>query len=313
MHSSAAANWDLIVAASVRVTGEDTRRYRREAERGTLVRLRRGVYMETATWNGLSERERQVQRLRAYAVSSHSRPVFCHQSAAVLHDLPLYSPPDQVHVATATASGGRSDGDIRKHLITATAEDVIELDGLLTVTAPIAVALLAADLPFRHAVIPADALLRRDARLAGDMVVRTLPGVRAYRKASRVLNFASPLAESPGESLSRAVMSELGLPAPVLQHSFFDRRGRIGVVDFWWPEHNLIGEFDGRIKYSGAYGAGDEALWREKKREDRLRAVGPRMTRWTWDIADSPARLLAQLTAAGLPRPSAGRADKLRR
>jgi hypothetical protein len=160
--------------------------------------------------------------------------------------------------------------------------------------------------------VVADGLLRRDPRLSGDMVERTLPGVRAYRKASRVLDFASPLAESPGESLSRALISELGLPAPVLQHPFFDRRGRIGVVDFWWPEHNLIGEFDGRVKYSGGYGPGHEVLWNEKKREDRLRAVGPTVTRWTWEILASPARLLAQLIAAGLPRP-AGRADKLHR
>jgi hypothetical protein len=309
MHPTAALASGLILAASVRATGEDTRWYRREAERGTLVRLRRGVYVERTAWDALDERGRMVQRMRAYAAVTLEPPIFSHQSAAVLHDLPQLSRPDRLHVVTAPSSGGRSEGDVRKHVLALTDADVVEVDGLLTVSASLAVALLAAELPFREAVVPADGLLRRDPRLSGELVVRTLPGARAYRKASRVLNFASPLSESAGESLSRALIHELGLPAPVLQHAFHDRRGLIGVVDFWWPEHRLIGEFDGRVKYGGAFGVpGDEALWREKKREDRLRATGPTVTRWTWETL-TPARLLEHLTRAGLPRPAAGRAD----
>ena len=233
MHPSTALNWNLLVAASVRATGEDTRWYRREAERGALVRLRRGVYMERDAWAQLTEQERQVQRLRAYASVTPGRPVFSHQSAAVLHALPLVSASPYVHVATAASSGGRSEGDVRKPAMPPLADgDVTEVDGLLTTSAPLTVAMLAAALPFREAVVPADALVRRDPRLSAELVVRTLPGMRSFRKVSRVLNFASPLAESPGESVSRALIHELGLPAPVLQHAFHDRRGLIGVVDF---------------------------------------------------------------------------------
>ncbi len=41
-------------------------------------------------------------------------------------------------------------------------------------------------------------------------------------------------------------------------------------------------------------------MWAEKVREDRIRATGARVVRWTWRTAMSPELLLAQLTAAGL-------------
>ena len=90
-------------------------------------------------------------------------------------------------------------------------------------------------------------------------------------------------------------MVQMGLPAPQLQVEFRDARGLIGFADFWWEELNLIGEFDGYIKYSdprhlrGRTPA--QALRDEKTREDRLRAVGPRVARWGWTEALSPREL----------------------
>jgi hypothetical protein len=43
---------------------------------------------------------------------------------------------------------------------------------------------------------------------------------RGAVRAERDIDFASPLASSPGESLSRVPMHELGFPAPELQHEF---------------------------------------------------------------------------------------------
>jgi hypothetical protein len=119
----------------------------------------------------------------------------------------------------------------------------------------------------------------------------------------RVLEFADARAESVGESVSRVTMAELGLPAPVLQHRFFDADGFIGTVDFWWPELGVIGEFDGRVKYfDPRMSRGDPAavVYREKYREDRLRGLGPRVVRWGWPEAISAARLGPRLAAAGV-------------
>jgi hypothetical protein len=120
----------------------------------------------------------------------------------------------------------------------------------------------------------------------------------------RVLELADGASGSPGESVSRVAMHLEGLPKPVLQQPFRDRRGLIGVVDFWWPQFNLIGEFDGRGKYTrddmlnGMSPA--EAVLAEKAREDRLRALGPGVVRWDWPYAISPPRLARKLRDAGL-------------
>lgn len=81
-------------------------------------------------------------------------------------------------------------------------------------------------------------------------------------------------------------------------------RGRelLGRVDFWWPDLHLVGEFDGRLKYRAELGGAraKDTVWREKLREDALRALGLRIVRWTWDDALHPARLVRILAAAGV-------------
>jgi hypothetical protein len=128
---------------------------------------------------------------------------------------------------------------------------------------------------------------------------------RTRARVLRSLEFADPAAASPGESLSRVVMHQLGFPPPVLQHRFDDAAGLIGFTDFWWPEFGVIGEFDGAAKYlesrftGGATAA--RVLMAEKRRENRLRATGCGVTRWDWRAATHPAELRALLVEAGLP------------
>lgn len=132
---------------------------------------------------------------------------------------------------------------------------------------------------------------------------------RGRARVERVIDFADGRAESVGESLSRVRIHELGFPAPELQRPLSDRRGLIGFGDFAWDE--LIGEFDGRVKYADPAmlqgRAPSEVVVREKRREDRIRATGRRMTRWVWSDV-MPAGALGQiLLDAGL-RPERRRA-----
>ena len=89
---------------------------------------------------------------------------------------------------------------------------------------------------------------------------------------------------------------------------FNDRSGFIGRSDFWWPQQRVVGEFDGKAKYvdpacRGGISA-EEAVYREKLREDRIRALGYTDVRWAWSDVQSPDRLKRKLLAAGLrPRP----------
>jgi hypothetical protein len=50
----------------------------------------------------------------------------------------------------------------------------------------------------------------------------------------------------------------------------------LGTTDMAWPERRLLGEFDGRAKYGRLLRPGEspgDAVFREKKREDRIREV----------------------------------------
>lgn len=79
-------------------------------------------------------------------------------------------------------------------------------------------------------------------------------------------------------SLARVAFEAVGLPAPEQQVKIYDRKGLIGVVDFLWEEQATIGEFDGRLKYTGQPNA--DVLYAEKRREDRLRALGFEVVRF---------------------------------
>jgi hypothetical protein len=98
--------------------------------------------------------------------------------------------------------------------------------------------------------------------------------------------FADGRSESVGESRSRVAVALAGLPPPVLQWEVPSAKGRvIGRVDFWWPGRQVVGEFDGKVKYGRLLRPGQdpaEVVYQEKRREDELRAVVRTVVRWNW-------------------------------
>jgi hypothetical protein len=63
------------------------------------------------------------------------------------------------------------------------------------------------------------------------------------------------------------------------------------------PESGVVVEYDGAVKYEGADGR--EALVREKRREDAIRAAGHPVVRLSWPDLERPTRARALLMAAG--------------
>lgn len=140
-------------------------------------------------------------------------------------------------------------------------------------------------------------LAELDQRLAG---MSSWPGALHAR---HVLSLVSGTSESPGESLCRLMFKDQRLPAPVPQYEIRDHAGRfIGRVDFAWPEHGVVVEFDGKSKYQQHRRAEErleDCILREKRREDRVREVtGWTVIRLTWADLHSPARTTARLLAA---------------
>jgi hypothetical protein len=153
---------------------------------------------------------------------------------------------------------------------------------------------------FRNAVVVADAALR--AGLDVDELHRACarttgwPGAAAAR---RVVAFADAGAETPLESLSRVAFDRLALPAPEVQVEIWCDGRFEARVDFLWREHNLVGEADGRSKYESV-----DVLYREKRREERLRGLGFEVVRWDWATAYGARVELAEVVGRALRRGS---------
>lgn len=187
----------------------------RSIARGDVVRVRHGVYAQAAEWAALTPWDRYLARVHAVAMLWPD-VVFSHESAAALARMPIFRDPVIVHVIADPSSSSRVLGGIRLHT-TQEAREVFEASGLLlTPPGDTAVTLARA----RHngiGLAMTDAALRIDprlspARLNADNARRS--SSRGRRVARWVLDRTTPAAETPLESLSRAVIEWLGFPAP---------------------------------------------------------------------------------------------------
>lgn len=304
--SGLAARDRVITTRDAERAGVSGDELRAACARGDLVRVRVDAYTTADRWQGLEDAERHRLRVIAAARRLH-RPVFTHDSAAALWRLPRIGRwPESVHVSLPHGVGNRSSAGVRRHATPGPVGHVATVEGVRVTGVARTVVDVARTWELAAAVAAADHALHRGwttpARLATEL--EAAGAGRGVRRARRVVEAASGLSESVGESLSRARMIELGLPLPELQHVVEDDAGVVGRVDFWWPELGLVGEFDGRLKYrAGGVPDGrqpEDRVWAEKRREDRLRALGLQVVRWTWDTALSPDALGAVLAASGV-------------
>lgn len=282
----------------------------RDVAKGLRVRLRRGVYVDKPLWELLDPLEQHLVAMRALDAVSARRPVFSVWSAAALLGLPTMARREvsRPHV-TVVSAGSRGATGVRAHVLPLEPSEVIEHRGLLTTTAVRTVLDIAALAAFEHGVAVADAALHDGLTevTALSAAASAAPDRRGAARIAKVIDFADGATESPGESISRVTMARIGVPKPVLQQVFRDRSGFAGRVDFWFPKQRAAGEMDGKSKYvDPEMNGGDpaEAVYKEKVREDRVRALDVRFARWGWTEARSPLLLGRRLAAVGvLPEP----------
>jgi hypothetical protein len=296
---------------------DDRQRHARAAHNGDELRLARGAYLATQAWQSLEGRHRYLLQIRAVSETRRHDMVLSHWSAAAVHGLPILGAwPSKVHFIVGKVSGGRSRNAVVKHALSVSTHDVVEVDGLLVTSIPRTVLDMAVSASHLQAVMVADRALLIDRfhrvlplaeREELWAAYRRAGNFRGQRRAQAVISFAATSAESPLESVSRANMRIIGCPEPKLQEPMRDHRGKIGEVDFYWPQLRLVGEADGRSKYLNPALRGnrtaDEVLVDEKHREDRIRATGEGVTRWPWEVGVSPRRLAEHLRQAGIPIP----------
>lgn len=288
------------------LTARDLRMRRIDRRKSRLVHVRRGVWIDQAAWQALSLTQQHAALVQATArqcfVDPVQKYVFARTSAAAIWGLPIIGAwPRQVHVLV---DGPRRAGThiIRYH--ENDSEGKVLVNGLWVTRAARTVIDLGRREPLMTAVAAADHALRfglcteADLRQELDRVASSAQGRAAAQLA---VDLADPASESAGESLSRTQMFLLNLPRPRLQVARQDRSGLIGYVDFDWGE--VVGEFDGRVKYqlpdSAAPSEYSSVLYREKAREDRLRTQA-QVVRWDWRTALSLDGMATRLASAGL-------------
>jgi hypothetical protein len=283
----------------------------RDVERGLLVRLRQGAYVERAAFEAMSPEDQHVVRIRAFAAVAAVPPVFSHWSAAVLLGLPvLRSRLATVHTVVDERRG-RGQVGVTAHLFPVTVGEQVQIGEVVSTSVPRTVVDVAGASPFDEGVMVADAALRSGVpREALEQAIEVAGPRRAASRITDVVAFAHPGAESAAESGSRVRMLELGIEPPVLQRRIELDSGAVVFVDFFFPVVGAGGEADGDTKYLdpriATRGTG-RALVAEKRREDELRLRLNGLARWGWRESrrlDLMRRLLHRIEV----RPAAVRA-----
>ncbi len=268
-------------------------------------RLRKGVYVDRHRFEKLTPWQRYEVRVHSLLLVSPD-VVLCLESAAVLHGIPLFGETKDIHVFSRDRKTTTRNGDVCIH----TSEDprqVVEVNGTRVTSLLDTVSDLARVLP------PAKALAQVDAVISpaqgGTLRLERLRDHGSGQKSRRgvrlrewVWDHADPRSESPGESVSRAVILWSGFEAPVLQNDFF-YEGCNDRTDFFFPSSGAVGESDGWGKYDlNDLDAARQHLREEKAREDRLRRNGHPVARWTATEMWRVDPLGRALTQAGVRR-----------
>ncbi|WP_124708902.1 hypothetical protein [Gordonia insulae] len=266
--------------------------------RKDLLRLTPGAFVVNSdSFTGPSGAD-ELYRLRSVATATSgfvgevTLPL-SHESAAAMHKLPLLKPNrDLVHVTNGRASGGSKRTLRHIHAGVLLPTEIVDIDGIRATSIERAAVDIACGGTFAQALTVFDSAKRLGAdaeQMAEILARRRRRGIAAARRA---LPLSDALAESVGESWSRAQMIDAGVASPRLQHRF-----RCGTTtyrsDFDWQADGeragVVGEFDGLEKYGRLRRPGEsvaDAVIREKVREDALRAHGLIVVRWTWSVLE---------------------------
>lgn len=287
----------LIVSAEMRMLG-----MRATSQR--LRRVRRGVHARRDLYDDLRPWQRYAARVHAFA-RTHPDAVLCLESAAVLHGLPHFGETALIHVLADAGEKSRRFGDVAVHS-SADPRGVTSIAGIHCTD------LLDTAVDLTRALSPAKGLAVADAAMSpfqgGDVQRSTAEDILAARASRRgrararwAWANADERSESPGESISRAVIGWCGFETPQLQTEFAYEGAR-DRADFFFPSSRAIGEADGWAKYDlDDPDAAAQRLADEKRREDRLRRNGHPIARWDLTAAWKVDPLRAALLAADMP------------
>lgn len=298
MHST---SQHLVTTAQLASAGLTAADIRSSVNLGRLTRIRRGVYRSGEMLEPAAE---HLRLLHGTALAVDTGSVFSHESAGVVHGLPV--PRDSLRRANMirrSEGHGKSTHCLRVRKMVLADDDVETVAGVQVTNLARTAADLARTQPFEWGVAACDAALRLglDRNLLWESVTRH-KRLRGGPRARAVVAFADARSESPAESISRAQFALQGIPTPELQFEVINEHGVVVArTDFAWPELGLVGEVDGRSKYGTLLAPGhtpEMAIMNEKRREEEIRLAGYWLVRWDWALCLQGAELAQRIWRA---------------
>lgn len=271
--------------------------------RGWWKRLHHGVYVDSDVLAAASDAEARVRIFASAALSAIAGPAYASgPTGSLLHGqvvdrqlvdtIHLMRPLDTDQRALHRRITSESDlSDVLVHRHDLSPRHITSVDGIPVVDRFTAAITTAAMSELMWAVATLDSLVWQDPEALAELSTRleSWSGLRGIGVVRRAVSLARCGAQTALESTSRFRLMEAGLPEPELQVPFYDSAGLIGYADMVWPHLRVIGEADGL----GKYRTGTDLI-AEKVREDRLRALGWIVVRWTWEEIFRDPRAVAR-------------------
>lgn len=286
-------------ALSAGYTGNAIARLVRRQE---WVRFRRGAYAFAGEWRQLDPVGRHRVRSNAVMRSLGDAVALSHVSGCIRHQIEVWGMDlTRIHVTRLDGGPGRIEGDVVHHEGLVLEREVTRVDGQQVIS-PERCVLEAGSRASNEAALCVFESGLRQGKYDADALLRQYDQMQAWPFMRHVLipvRMASPLSGSIGESRGKWVFRAIGVPAPICQYQVFHPNGELaGTSDWAWPEHRLLGEFDGRVKYGRLLKPGQdagEAVFAEKRREDILRELTQfAMIRLVWVDYDDARALRAR-------------------
>lgn len=247
-----------------------------------VIRLSRSIRWVDAQDQADLQRMPPHRRYRAY---THVTPysVASHHSAAQIWEFPMPSFADdgKLHITRLTGLSPQRRGGVRGHTGQMFAGEICVVDGLSLTSRERTWLDLAQRLTVQDLTVIADYLIRiprpeyenRTTPFASkeslQAVIERHSGKRGIRKARLALELSRMGADSPPETLLRLLLTDAGLPEPLVNAQIFDGSGNPqSQPDLSYPAYRVA------VEYEGAGHSEPDQVERDISREEKIRALG---------------------------------------
>ncbi|WP_240955360.1 endonuclease domain-containing protein [Micromonospora sp. HNM0581] len=265
--------------------------------------LARAVYLPQPLWAAEPTRR---QLIRAVLLSLGPAAHAVHESAAELHGIAGLPRSDEIHVGLPGAAAKRArirQPNIMLHQREHPPGSLVDLGGLPATDAITTVSDVILRVGRYAAVSALDSALSRGL-LAEDDLASIAHRIRRRRGAISArghLAEADGRAQSPLETRTRLRCVDGGVPPDTLQLPVRDRDGYLlGIGDLGWLAPQVIAEADGQGPHRLP-----EAIFADRRRQNRLTNAGWKVLRFTWQDTLDPAYIpwiVRQALSAPPPR-----------